>query len=487
MKKCLVIMLCILIVCTSGIIWAHASVNSERDNVTLNETVLWGDKSEAENLSVTTHVTQSGHLFWDTTLKTGKENLVKTDFRFSQKKVNLFSNYDYGVSVDAASGCGYMSDEIYYDMLPEAAQFAADRTQNGETHSETVNLKDFYEYFPLRIVLDFKGFTYYSDDIFFTGESETDEIKDAFLDYFKLPIEKDFLYDVTIQKDAEGVIVSYEGNPDEDQGFWLTTLSAVANDACYFTFDLSSSQDISTDCIKGGYGIYRLPFSETGEQQKYFGTVPGSISVDAKNLSTVYQLEKNIVIIDFKFSEKHNELILTTIEDGFYCVTVLDASTGKELNKIKIMEESSESEGLYSTFYYDDFMVIKDLDNRFSVIEIESGGKLVSALTTAPFKADLSNILNSSSGFAWNGEKLAFASYICEEYADTDYEDSYYMVDKCGFYMMVLNEDGVLYCGKYDSSLDINSSSCSLEGWDKIEYNDYNRTRQDIPVTVSWD
>lgn len=478
--------LCFLVICTSGIVWAHASINSEKDNVTLNETVLYGDKDEAENLSVTAHVSQSGHLFWDTTLKTGKENLVETDFRFSQKEENHFSDFDYGISVEATGSFGLSSAEINYDMLPATAQFTADRTQNGEVHSETVNLKDFYDFFPLRIIIDIKGFTYYSDDAFFTGEDEMAEIKNEFIDYFKFPIEEDYMYDVTIEKDSEGNIVTYEGNPSEDESFWLTTLSAVTDDACYFTFDLSSSPDIDTGQIKGGYGIYRLPLSVTEEEDKYFGTVPGNVKVDAEDLSTVYHLDRNIEIIDFKFSEKHNKLILTTLENGFYCITVLDASTGKELQKIPAMEQSAQGEGFFHIFCCDDFMAIKDLDNRFSVIEIQADGKFVPVLTTAPFDADLSTILNSSSNLAWNGEKLAFASYICEEYPNTPYEDSYYLIDKCGFYLLVLNDEAVLYCGKYDSSLDINSSSCRNEGWKTIDYYDYSRPREDIPITIKW-
>lgn len=486
MRKCSIMVLCLLLISASAIVWAHASINSEKDNVTLSETVLYGDRSEAENLSVTTHICQSGHLFWDTTLKTGDENLIDTDFRFTQKEENNFPDFDYGVTVEATGSCGYSAGDIEYDLLPETAQFAADHTQNGEYHSETVNLKDFYDFFPLRIIVDIKGFNYYSDDVFATEANAADEIKEEFLDYFRFPIEEDFLYDIAIQKDAEGRIISYEGNPAETETFWLTTLSTVTDDACYFTFDLSSWPGIDTSMIKGGYGIYRLPLSVIEEQDTYFGTVSGETEIYPENLSTVYQLDENIEIIDFKASEKHDELILTTLENGFYRITVLDASTGRELQKIQAMQQSADGDGFYQTFYYDDFMAIKDIDNRFAVIEINDDGEFIPVITTHPFEADLSTIITSASGLAWDGEKLAFASYIYEEYPSESYENSYYLLEKCGFYLLVLNEEGVLYAGKYDSSLDINSNSLTDHGWESINYYDYTRPREDIPITLKW-
>lgn len=55
-----------------------------------------------------------------------------------------------------------------------------------------------------------------------------------------------------------------------------------------------------------------------------------------------------------------------------------------------------------------------------------------------------------NAAMSWDGERLAVAEPQLEE----DMNSGRY--EKCGFNLSVYDESGLLYAGKYDSSLDIN-------------------------------
>ncbi|NLM62086.1 MAG: hypothetical protein GX193_08435, partial [Clostridiales bacterium] len=67
MRKSIIIVIMLLVLSLSGVIIAHGMVDESKDAVVLDETVLYGDKSAAEGLSVNIRVHCNNRLFWDTT------------------------------------------------------------------------------------------------------------------------------------------------------------------------------------------------------------------------------------------------------------------------------------------------------------------------------------------------------------------------------------------------------------------------------------
>jgi hypothetical protein len=111
MRKSLIITILLLIVCIWGVTSAHVAVNAKKDAVTLDETVLFGDKSEVENLIVNTNIHCNNRLFWDTEYIVGELPQIRTDFHFYQSERHSRSSEReyYGVQLDIHTNFGISS------------------------------------------------------------------------------------------------------------------------------------------------------------------------------------------------------------------------------------------------------------------------------------------------------------------------------------------------------------------------------------------
>ena len=76
-------LLILLLIVSIGSVSVFASnVYKEHDNVTFQETILYGDRSAADGLNLKLHTNQSYQLFWDTTCEFDNEVAVNTDYKF---------------------------------------------------------------------------------------------------------------------------------------------------------------------------------------------------------------------------------------------------------------------------------------------------------------------------------------------------------------------------------------------------------------------
>ena len=67
MKKSTFLFVLLLILSTVGICYFYTTVNAQKNKVTLTETVLAGDPSAAEGVTVDVKTHYDNHLFWNTT------------------------------------------------------------------------------------------------------------------------------------------------------------------------------------------------------------------------------------------------------------------------------------------------------------------------------------------------------------------------------------------------------------------------------------
>ena len=500
MKKCLILVLCLLLISTCSIFAAHSIIDPKKDQVLIEETILYGGLNEAAGLSVTTHIGASGHLFWDTCCEPGKAADASTDFRFSHKEEHHFEAIDDLPVVLEMTNDMSAGGIIEYDSINDALKHVADNTDPSERRTETVDLRDFYDFFPLGVRINLgndQNYYYFNSTDPFFEESDPHGILTAFNDFFKFPIAEPYMQTVTIQKDIEGNIIELQVDSADNADFFIDTVSKVSKNNCWFTFKFWGEPRPDTSCIPGGYGIYCMPFSSIEEGDTAYKGFP--TVVHPEQLRNAYPLNENTDVMDLYYDERFDHLIFTTVEEGWHWVTVLDGSTGEELQRFKSMPECLEGTGGYMVFHEEDLMVIKDVDGRFAVIEINEKGALEQVLVTSPLSEldSLSSKISTedvrysfdfgnNTGFFWDGERFAVSSYVTKFHPSTG-DASFYMIDSCDFFTLVIDKEGLIFAGMYDTSLDSGSESSHVFWWNGLDYYDRIAPIEGTPITVVWE
>ena len=88
MKKSFVLFLAILVLGAIVVYFGQSNLLAEKDNVKITETILYGDKSMVEGVTVELHNHYETQVFWDTTYVLGEEPKADTEYTFHQAKQN---------------------------------------------------------------------------------------------------------------------------------------------------------------------------------------------------------------------------------------------------------------------------------------------------------------------------------------------------------------------------------------------------------------
>ena len=463
MRKSLIITLLLLLLSLGGIYAAHAGVNINKDEVVLDETILYGDKVTAEGLVIDIDTHCNNHLFWNTVYELGIEPQINTDFRFSQKQEyqqheRIYYGVEFGISdsggFSASAGIDLDNDShfigSYFYSMKDLYKDVASRTGAGQTHRESLYFKDYYDFYPLVASLDLPDYHWDMRQEIGERDQAQDDGSEPFIqairDYFRIPVLDDHRLEVSIAKNDEGLITEIDTSPIGDSGVSLWTTSLVTDDACYFTFNnqAQNGELLDLSLIPDGYGLYRLPLTKAAEGEK-------NSRISLEQMEMVYALDPQVHITELKLTEDESKLLLMTREDEAYYLTTLNAVTAQELQKLKVID-CDEDVYLWS-FYSDRFIVGFVSDGRLTVIEATDSGEYRGVFTVdTPASDAIGMPRTSNAAMSWDGERLAVAEPQLEE----DMNSGRY--EKCGFNLSVYDESGLLYAGKYDSSLDINRS-----------------------------
>ena len=87
MKKATILMALVLLLSVCGVGVLAADVFEERDQVVLTEKVVYGDRAEADGLSIQVDSHYRSRLFWNTTLQFNDTADIHTDYTFSAKQI----------------------------------------------------------------------------------------------------------------------------------------------------------------------------------------------------------------------------------------------------------------------------------------------------------------------------------------------------------------------------------------------------------------
>ena len=497
MKKSLTILLVLLIAAVAGAGWAVADVNEAKDQIEIEEVVLVGDREAIEGLTVQAHNTYDHRLFWDTMYTIEKESATaETEFRFSDMRENeVWFSEDEGVHLDSYYVFGFDpsrdDDEPAYG-LDKAYQELYNTLEPGEEAKKIINVKDYMAYYPVQVELDAPGagFYYMDDeeayqvlDAEFETKGSAVEAAMFLWNYFRIPILENEQLEIQVGKSAVAQTGSFGssamattaiGHGNVGDCFAFTTVSAMTDSECYFTFNTHSSegQIVDTSQLADGYGIYILPFHESDDKDGGY---------EIENFANLYPLDPAIQVIDLNVSADGKDLLLHAVEAGEYVITVIDAETKELRQRLVICEWPEDGYGWW-LYEYENFLAIAVPQDRLAVISQGDDGEYSLDLLVPvdhDEEDDYPMYLNYNEAMAFDGERLA-VSRTMGGGSCTD------------FYVAVYNASGLIYYGEYYNSLSEENDMAHAyagAGWQYVYYENTVpgcEPMYEAPIQIEW-
>ena len=159
MKKATILMALVLLLSVCGVGVLAADVFEEHDQVVLTEKVIYGDRAEADGLSVQINSHYRSRLFWNTTLQFNDAADIHTDYTFSAKQIYKGREEEYdGINIHnnvMESVDTLMEEDRPQEGISVAYRELLDETGAGEEKSRNILLKDYISHYPVGFDLDF--------------------------------------------------------------------------------------------------------------------------------------------------------------------------------------------------------------------------------------------------------------------------------------------------------------------------------------------
>lgn len=156
MRKAFGLMAVLLLLGGATMGWCVKTVYASHDQVQFTENVLAGDPVAADGLSIQTHATYGGQMFWDsTTLLQGDEPpITQTAYHFFNTEQEEESEESYrGIELYSdlgSSGSNFLDVPKYKRTgLDRAYQELYDSAEPGQEAQKTIHVADYCKYYPL--------------------------------------------------------------------------------------------------------------------------------------------------------------------------------------------------------------------------------------------------------------------------------------------------------------------------------------------------
>lgn len=487
MRKSFTIFLLLLILSGSLLTVAHHRVSQLQDDIVITETTLAGDPAAADGLTVTLDTALRNQLFWHTVYRAGCDPAPESTFTFSPTYVS-YSSYDsdyvyldignINFSISSPISLDEWSDD--YVQLSSGSDpvmirpllDVAERTLPGETRTEAVRLRDYYQYYMVQ--LHFKATAASASESVSVGPktSLTQEDILNLNEYFRILIPEDVQMEVSISKNDEGTIYhasmismntmtddsdaagDFSGDSSDDSGetssaaaasttFLLQSGGLVTEEGFYLVFRADSEDATQAFSeIADGYGVYFIPIRQTEEDGFRLSTdqIQNICPLDPESSQAIGILE----------SQDGTKLLVFTSEQDSLVLTVLDRETWEPLQRLSLPDG-----GILTVQQDDDILILYLWDeNGYRLTALTNRDGYYHLWLDTPMTEADSIYLYGHTGFCFDGQRLALAY-------QTPYGDS------ASLCLMVYGQDGLLYAGQYLHSGDqINPKMQNLNWYD---------------------
>ena len=481
MRKSLGMAVLVIVLCVGLGVTGFVRLNESGKQIRYEETVLYGDKSAIDGLTLVhqlyAQIAENGrYLYWDTTYRPAS-GIAEAEYTYREKKLETPVESKEYLSIRAnASGGVHTTGTI--DLEKEGGVWAqvlldvAERAGEELSYSESVNLNDYFEYYPLSISVNIGTLQIYSDSGMWNSDLE--QWMKILQDEFRVSIpEKSNYVKVEIFKRTDGGVYAYSISPVE----WspsFSTYSLVTEKDCYFLVK-RREEDVASSQVMGFWAIYRIPYETTEDAVDREKTV-----LHMEEMEKLVSGDSEISLHDINYNEKWDQIEIVYTEEFSTCnLMVVDGKTGE--NRIIPLTFKGEWQSIYKIYHYDDFMIItlgEDGEKGFVLINQTDEGDYQKVFEGEFPKENISSdmIVDTSwfispyntIGADYDGKRLAIAA------AAYEYKDE--SLEKCGIHLVAYEEGEMIFHGLYVSSLRIGTENDNL-------YKLWNET----PVRVSWD
>ena len=290
--------------------------------------------------------------------------------------------------------------------------------------------------------------------------------------FFRIPVLQDEYVELGIDKNMDGTGSGRSiSSVMEGDRFWMNVESVITGDTCFFWFGNRTDKDrlVDTSRIPGGYGVYMLPYgplAPDAEASAFYGGNTNEVYTD--QLTCFFPVDPETRIEHLGLTPDKTRLLLHTVENNTYYVTLIDCKTGDTLQKLAVSDFEPEDDYVNITETAD-FVCIQQTQGRICVLTQNADGLYQLVLRSDYSPDDLySPVYATVRAMAFDGKRLAIVNNDETVLANDDNRTKSYLAgttealitldgayfDNCGFTLTVFDQTGVAYSGAYVSSLE---------------------------------
>lgn len=444
MKKFGIIVILLLVLTAGGISAAHSVIGSNLQNITVKETTLSGDKSQADG--VTLHM---GFLMLQSSSTPGFEASYSVEenkvFDCGVKKTtdkedtipHVFLGWEYpgyerndvsemediqDVAESGEKALGIPASEVLKQI---------DVAENGKKTRHTFVVADYLDYLPVVLV----NYDFPEDiDLEYDRTPGVDfrypEPTMLHSSYFQVPVPNDLEAILAIAKDKYGNVQSW--SVDIHTSLEIESDGILSNETIYLaTSGLRRLHSNGTsshlmDMPRETHGIHRIPLEKRNQ----------SHWLDMDKAECVYFFDQGEQVLQMSKSTSGKELLLYTKLNDEIFLSVIEESSMECLQKLSLGKELRQFDVILEEENYQFFL---DENKNFVLVDITDGRY------TKKFSGTLDTYATPSA-IDYNGEKLAYAT--CPGYdLEGNNTNPYY------YTLQIYTKQGLVYSGFFEPSL----------------------------------
>ena len=471
-KGPLAAMAALLVLSLALLIGAHLAVNSRRDQVDWDVTVLEGDLSAAQGVTAAIRLQdREGNLFWDTALTIGPEGYeADTDFAFLQEPLpyeeidrkpyldtfdlDLSRYWPWGVPLEPEKQGYAMSMENNPAIPWLAVRDVASRIEPGGEGVEIVDLSDFYDRFPLFL-------TEYVEDERVGGLRHSGPLTRALAPTLG-PVAEDTLLEIRVKKSEDGLLesVDVDEHVEEDgstESLWPVIRSLPWDDGF-----------LVCAWMESGRGRVSLPAEEPLGQGICYLSTEGDGELTFRvplDLSGEEFLDMEL--------DSEGQLLVWTCEEDTLFLTVADPDTGAVRQRLELLE--TEDPDIWRTHQGENCLLAlsDDDEGRFCLLERQEGAyklvlrdRLLSESVEDPCYPVEFQLFLCGTSVLWDGERMIWTLGEGAPEYGLSQPIPLAVYDRTGRRCLA-----VLDCGL---------------GRERAKWTDYYRFRDEDPVALDW-
>ena len=458
-KGPLAAMAALLVLSLALLIGAHLAVNSRRDQVDWDVTVLEGDLSAAQGVTAAIRLQdREGNLFWDTALTIGPEGYeADTDFAFLQEPLpyeeidrkpyldtfdlDLSRYWPWGVPLEPEKQGYAMSMENNPAIPWLAVRDVASRIEPGGEGVEIVDLSDFYDRFPLFL-------TEYVEDERVGGLRHSGPLTRALAPTLG-PVAEDTLLEIRVKKSEDGLLesVDVDEHVEEDgstESLWPVIRSLPWDDGF-----------LVCAWMESGRGRVSLPAEEPLGQGICYLSTEGDGELTFRvplDLSGEEFLDMEL--------DSEGQLLVWTCEEDTLFLTVADPDTGAVRQRLELLE--TEDPDIWRTHQGENCL----LEGAYKLVLRD---RLLSESVEDPCYPVEFQLFLCGTSVLWDGERMIWTlgeGAPEPEYGGLSKPIPLAVYDRTGRQCLA-----VLDCGL---------------GRERAKWTDYYRFRDEDPVVLAW-